>query len=124
METARIVHAQVLICQGCCCGRTDRGRPPVPFDWLKAQWKTRKLNKHVQLTLSGCLGPCDLANVVLILAHDQQIWLGGLAEQGHYAALLNWTLTLAATGTLAPLPPELAQRRFTPFTTTPALSSL
>ena len=57
---------QILLCEGCCCGRTDRGFKPVPCDWIKQQWKEQKLSKTVELTISGCLGPCDLANVACI----------------------------------------------------------
>ena len=64
LATARgRVLGQIVICEGCCCGRPDKGFPPFPRDWLKQQWKDAKLNKSVQLTISGCLGPCDLANV-------------------------------------------------------------
>jgi hypothetical protein len=53
----------IVFCQGCCCGRTDRGRPELPVERLKAAWKADKLNQAVQLTISGCLGPCDVPNV-------------------------------------------------------------
>ena len=59
--------AQVLLCKGCCCGRTDRGLPEVPVDRIKATWKAEKLNRVVQLTISGCLGPCDLPNVAVVV---------------------------------------------------------
>ena len=28
--------AQVLLCKGCCCGKTDRGLPEVPVERIKA----------------------------------------------------------------------------------------
>ena len=67
---------QVLVCIGCCCGRVDRGKPEVPVDWLKAQWKAARLNPYIQLTISGCLGPCDLPNVVAVLTAAGQQWIG------------------------------------------------
>ena len=63
---------------GCCCGQTDRGFPPVPVERLKAVWKAEKLNKTVQLTISGCLGPCDLANVILVMTAGSMYWFGGI----------------------------------------------
>ncbi len=68
--TNRRPLAQLVFCQGCCCGRTDRGRPEVPVGRLKEVWKGEKLNRSVQLTISGCLGPCDRANVALVITPD------------------------------------------------------
>ena len=64
LATKRLVIGHLTVCQGCCCGNTENGRPPVPVDWLKKEWRARGLLKRVQLTISGCLGPCDLPNVV------------------------------------------------------------
>ena len=69
----------VTVCQGCCCGNTANGRPPVPVDWLKKEWRARGLLKRVQLTISGCLGPCDIPNVVTISNESGTLWLGGIA---------------------------------------------
>lgn len=109
------VLAQILICDGCCCGRVERGYPAVPRDWLKAQWKARKLNRHVQLTMSGCLGPCDVANVVAILSRDGCTWLGELTREDQYEALLAWAVAAAESGVLPPLPVDLARHRFSRF---------
>ena len=49
--TNRTALAQVACCVGCCCGRTDRGFPPVPVERLKEVWKQEKLNRTVQLTI-------------------------------------------------------------------------
>jgi cobaltochelatase CobN len=109
------VLAQVLICDGCCCGRADRGFPPVPRDWLKSQWKARKLNRHVQLTISGCLGPCDVANVVAILTPQGCTWLGKLSREDQYAELFAWACAAADLGVLQPLPPVLRRHVFRRF---------
>ena len=29
------VLGRVIFCEGCCCGRTDRGFPPLPKDRIK-----------------------------------------------------------------------------------------
>jgi hypothetical protein len=60
LQTKRQVIGHVVMCSGCCCGKTERGKPEVPVEWLKAQWKARGLLKNIQLSISGCLGPCDL----------------------------------------------------------------
>ena len=41
-RTKRKSLMQVLVCIGCCCGRVDRGKPEVPVDWLKAEWKAAR----------------------------------------------------------------------------------
>lgn len=107
--------AQILICEGCCCGRVDRGFPPVPRQWLKSEWKNAKLNRSVQLTMSGCLGPCDVANVVAILRPDGCTWLAGLTQPDEYGELLEWAKQVAARSALLPLPAELQQQAFERF---------
>src|SRR5437868_6655880 len=81
---------QVVLCTGCCCGRTERDFPAVPVQRLKAAWKAEKLNRTILLTVSGCLGPCDMANVVLLLLPDGLEWFGSLDEDSYYDALLGW----------------------------------
>jgi cobaltochelatase CobN len=115
ITTKRKTLGQVLICIGCCCGRVDRGRPPVPVDWLKAQWKLHKLNKSVQLTISGCLGPCDIANVVCIVGSNSMVWLGGLTIEQEYEELLRWALRSTEAGELQPLPSQFDARVFDRF---------
>jgi hypothetical protein len=106
---------QVLVCIGCCCGRVDRGKPEVPVDWLKAQWKAARLNPYIQLTISGCLGPCDLPNVVAVLTATGQQWIGPLNQPEHYEALLAWGRACGAARRLEPPPPVLRERFFERF---------
>src|SRR6266511_1932634 len=67
VKKTRVLEGQLLVCQGCCCGKTERGMPALPLDDFKQQWKERGIRLRVHLTITGCLGPCPLANVVLIL---------------------------------------------------------
>jgi cobaltochelatase CobN len=113
--TKRTVLAQVMICSGCCCGKTEKGKPPVPVDWLKARWKELGLKKRVQLTISGCLGPCDLVNVVCIMTPHKQIWLGGLTEHEQYAEIADWAQTVLEKGMLVTLPERLEGYIFSRF---------
>src|SRR5271166_6771690 len=98
LRTRRKPLAQLVLCQGCCCGQTERGLPAVPLEWLKPLWKSEKLNKVVQLTVSGCLGPCDLPNVCCIVTPQDQTWYGRLSTREDYAVLLNWATTLSRAG--------------------------
>ncbi|HEY1192221.1 MAG TPA: (2Fe-2S) ferredoxin domain-containing protein, partial [Gemmata sp.] len=113
--TARRPLAQLVFCQGCCCGRTDRGRPEVPVGRLKGVWKDEKLNRSVQLTISGCLGPCDLANVALIITPSGNRWFGGLAGAAVYEELIAWARECHREGRVTPLPSGFEARRFERF---------
>src|SRR5450759_5278295 len=64
LTTKRLVLGHVSVCQGCCCGNTANGNAAVPVEWLKNEWRARGLLKRIQLSISGCLGPCDVPNVV------------------------------------------------------------
>jgi hypothetical protein len=114
-HTKRKSLMQVLVCIGCCCGRLERGKPEVPVEWLKAQWKAARLNPYIQLTISGCLGPCDLPNVVAVLTATGQQWIGQLDQREHYEALVQWGRACGAARRLAPPPPVLRQRFFERF---------
>jgi hypothetical protein len=100
-------RAQLLLCLGCCCGKTERGLPEVPVDRIKAIWKAEKLNKRVQLTISGCLGPCDVPNVAVIVTPESVHWYGLLDGNAHYDALIAWARASTSTGAATPLPEEL-----------------
>ena len=84
-------------------------------EWLKTQWKQRKLNRHIQLTISGCLGPCDVANVVAILTPRDCIWLGGVSQQEQYQTIFDWAVAAAESGAVEPLPPSLQAHVFERF---------
>jgi cobaltochelatase CobN len=115
LATRRQSFAQVVFCLGCCCGRTDRGRPEVPVERLKAAWRAEKLNATVQLTISGCLGPCDLANVALVILPEGNVWLGNLEGEAPYDALTDWARRCHAAGEIRPLPATLDPYRFERF---------
>lgn len=117
LTTKRMALAQLVFCQGCCCGRTDRGRPELPAEQLKEIWRTEKLNRTVQLTISGCLGPCDLTNVALVILPEGNIWLGGMAGAAVYESLITWARACHANDCVLPLPDELDILQFERFPT-------
>jgi len=115
IQTRRLILAQVNVCNGCCCGQTQKGRPEVPLQWLKSEWKGRGLLKRVQLSISGCLGPCDVANVVMITSSEGTQWLGRLDGQRHYDLLADWAERSKNADKLQPLPEELRSKSFSPY---------
>jgi hypothetical protein len=48
--------------------------------------------KRVQLTISGCLGPCDLPNVVTISDEKGTQWFGKITEFEQYRDLVDWAI--------------------------------
>ena len=51
--------------------------------WIIEQaWVENNLGQEAQLTISGCLGPCSMRNVVLLKSEDGLTWLGGLSGGG------------------------------------------
>ena len=110
------------------CDRTDfpvrrmllwehvaRGKPEVPVDRLKQEWRARGLSKFVQLTISGCLGPCDLVNVVRISGDRDDIWLGNLRSIEDYLDLVTWAEQSKIGRSIGSTLPADAGSRFDPF---------
>lgn len=104
-----------MVCCGCCCGAVERGRPEVPVEWLKKEWRRRGLLKGLQLTISGCLGPCDVPNVVAIVSDTTTHWYGNVAGQHMYEEIVDWAAASVASGRLVDLPKSLAGQEIDPF---------
>lgn len=116
LETKRTIFAQIFVCNGCCCGRTEKGNPAVPVDYLKAEFKARKLIRNVQITISGCLGPCDVPNVVAILTHAEGMrWYGNLSEQWQFESLIEWATKVKEAQAALPLPQWLNDHALDPM---------
>jgi len=116
VETKRQIFAQIYVCNGCCCGQTGKGHPDVPIEWLKAEFKQRKLIRNVQITISGCLGPCDTPNVVGILLPEAGMrWFGFLCEFWQYESLVDWATDVKEAASPLPLPAWLNAHELDPF---------
>lgn len=111
----RPMLGQISICDGCCCGKTEKGHPAVPVEWLKQEWKLRGLLKRVHLSISGCLGPCDVPNVVMITHSEGTQWLGCLSSQHHYVLLADWAEQSKNADELLPLPEDLRVLALMPY---------
>jgi hypothetical protein len=115
LETKRRVIGQLIVCQGCCCGATQKDRPAVPAEWLKDEWRKRGLLKRMQLSISGCVGPCDVPNVVVVTSPSGSQWLGNITEFNQYRSLLDWAAQSVTAGHLLELPREFKSHLLEPW---------
>ncbi len=107
-------RGQIFVCaSGCCCGRTEDGFAPVPAETFHGEWERRRLRNVVHLTIGGCLGPCALANVVLLLFDGQAQWFQSIDSDALAVALYDHVERMLETGVGLPPPPVLAPYRFT-----------
>jgi cobaltochelatase CobN len=106
-------RGHIMVCaKGCCCGRTERGHAAVPIDFYKQEYKRRKIRNSVQLTMSGCLGPCQLANVVLLFFDGRPVWLQSINTEPQIVALFDYVERMLAAEGFLPPPAELAEYVF------------
>ena len=115
LKTKRLVIGQITVCRGCCCGNVERGLPEVPVEWLKNEWRKRGLLKRVQLTISGCVGPCDVPNAVVITTSAGTEWLGNVVDFDQYRSLLEWAVRCRDAGKMLPLSSSFQKCRMSPF---------
>ena len=108
------MSANVVVCSGCCCGNLEKGHDEVPVDALIEAWEKNSLEDSVELTISGCLGPCSMRNVVLLETDQSQIWLGGLSSDSHYGAVVEWACDFSQRGNGCEMPEVLTSQIFTP----------
>src|ERR1700744_4595710 len=106
-------RGHLMVCaKGCCCGRIDRGFPAIPIDFFKAEYKRRKIRNRVQLTMAGCLGPCQLANVVLLFFDGRPIWFQSINHESQIAAIYDYVEAMLRADGFMPPPAELAEYVF------------
>lgn len=113
--TKRPMLGQISVCNGCCCGQTKKGHPEVPVEWLKQEWKYRGLLKRVHLTISGCLGPCDVPNVILITGAEGTQWLANISRRREFEMLADWAEQSKMADCLLPLPREFDGHRLAAY---------
>ena len=110
-------RGHLFVCaDGCCCGRTEAGFPPVPRARFHDEWERRSLRHRVHLTIGGCLGPCRLANVVMLLFDGRQAWFHSISSEAQAEALWDYLEELLEADGWRPPPPPLAALLFTAST--------
>ncbi|MDP9380350.1 MAG: cobaltochelatase subunit CobN [Chloroflexota bacterium] len=107
---------QLFFCvTGCCCGRTDEGHAAVPQDLYHDEWIRRRLRNKVHLTASGCLGPCPLSNVVMLLFDGRSVWFHSMNSERQVVALYDYIEQMLEAQAYLPPTPALAPYHFTAF---------
>ncbi len=107
-------RGQLFVCAGgCCCGRTEDGFAPVPAETFHAEWERRRLRNLVHLTIGGCLGPCALANVALLLFDGQAQWFHSVNSEAMARAIYDHIERMLEVDGALPPPPALEPYHFT-----------
>ena len=68
----------------------------------------RGIRRRFHLTISGCLGPCPLANVVLIQFHGQSVWLHSINSPEDVTLIYTWVEQMLAAESYLDPPGALA----------------
>jgi len=108
----RVQDGHLFVCQGCCCGRPEKGFPALPLEEFKQQWKQRGLRRRFHLTISGCLGPCPLANVVLLQFRGRSMWFHSINHAEDVDLIYNYVERMLQAETHLDPPDALAGRQF------------
>ena len=107
---------QLFVCAtGCCCGHTERGHAPVPVELYHREWARRRIRHKVHLSLGGCLGPCALSNVALLLFAGHQIWFHSITGDEQVIAIFDYIEAMVRADRYLPPPPALAPQVFDVF---------
>ncbi len=110
-------QGHLFVCAtGCCCGHTERKFAPVPTELYHTEWERRKLRNKVHLTIGGCLGPCPLANVALLIFDARHIWFHSINSEAQILVIYDYIEQMLAANAYLPLPASLAVYTFTSFT--------
>ena len=116
-KTVRVVEGQLLVCKGCCCGNTERGHAAVPLDRFKREWKERGIRLRIHLTISGCLGPCTVSNVVMLIYKSSTVWFHSINSENDVVQIYDYLERLLDSGQFDLPTNSLAEKVFQRYTT-------
>lgn len=106
-------RAHLSYCYGsCCCGDIERGYAPVPVETFKQEWLRRRLRKTVHLTKGGCLGPCELANVVSLAFDGRSVWFQSVNAPDLVRLIFDYIDAMVLADRFLAPPPALEQHVF------------
>jgi cobaltochelatase CobN len=121
-KEVRIHDGHMFVCYGCCCGRVEKGFPALPLDEFKRQWKERGIRRRFHLTVSGCLGPCALANVILIIFRSRSVWLHSINQPRDVELIYGYIEQMLRADSYLDPPAGLAERQFDRYTADAAVA--
>jgi hypothetical protein len=87
----------IVVCRGCCCGSPEK-RPEVDHAGRLNRWErfVRDRPTAASVRTSPCLGPCEHADVVVVLPSPaarrrgaRPVWFG-LVDDHAFGRLLSW----------------------------------
>ena len=88
--------------------------PAVPLYRFKSEWKERGIRKRVHLTITGCLGPCTVPNVVLVTYKGATVWFHSIHSESDVVEIYNYVERLLAESRFdfpdGPLAPKVFER--------------
>ncbi|MBI3361818.1 MAG: cobaltochelatase subunit CobN [Chloroflexi bacterium] len=87
----------------------------MPRELYHNEWTRRKIRNQVHLTIAGCIGPCTLANAVLLIFDGREIWLHSINDERLVIAIYDYIDSMLAAGRYLPVPPVLADHHFTVY---------
>lgn len=85
------------------------------MDLYDREWERRKWRNRVHLTIGGCLGPCVLSNVTMLMFDGRTLYFQSLNSEPLILALLDYVDSMLAADAYLPPPPMLAELHFTAF---------
>jgi cobaltochelatase CobN len=84
----------------------------LPLDEFKRQWKERGIRRRFHLTISGCLGPCPLANVILIIFRGRTVWLHSINSPDDVTLIYGYVERMLRAESYLDPPAGLVERHF------------
>ena len=85
----------------------------MPTETFHREWERRRLRNVIHLTIGGCLGPCALANVALLLFDGQAQWFHSIDSDALAVALYDHVEAMLEADACLPPPAALASLHFT-----------
>ncbi len=99
-------RGHLFVCRGCCCGHVERGHAPVPAQLYQTEWERRRIRNRVHLTMGegACLGPCPMANVVMLMFDGAPVWFQNMHTEAQVLALYDYIEAMIAADAALPIP--------------------
>lgn len=116
-KTLRVVEGHLFVCQGCCCGNTEAGKLPVPLDRFKKEWKERGIRSRIHLTVSGCLGPCSVPNIVMLMYRGETVWFHSINSNHDVVLIYDYLERLLQLNRFVPPQEPLSRKVFQRYVT-------